>query len=95
MLKSKKKSSDGKRDDRENTRRRDNDPRKKRRKVCFFCANKTVADYKNADVLRKFITERGKIMTQRSTGCCAGHQRLLAIQIKRARQMGLIPYTAE
>ena len=71
------------------------DGRKRRRKPCYFCMQKINADYKEADLLRKFITDRGKIMTQRSSGCCAKHQRALAVQIKRARQIGLLPYTAE
>ncbi len=75
--------------------RSDRDPRKKRRKSCLFCAQKFLPDYKDIDLLRKFTTERGKIMTQRSSGCCSKHQRFLAKQIKRARQIGLIHYTAE
>jgi len=71
------------------------DQRRKRRKVCLFCANKFLPDYKGTDVLRKFITERGKIMTQRSSGCCAKHQRAVSVQIKRAREIGILPYTAE
>ncbi len=71
------------------------DARKKRKKPCYFCANKTMPDFRNAELLRKFMTERGKIMTQRSTGCCAKHQRALAKAIKRARQIGFVPYTAE
>ncbi len=71
------------------------DPKKKRRKVCLFCANKFIPDYKNIDLMKKFTTERSKIMTQRSSGCCAKHQRMLAKQIKRAREIGTVSYTAE
>ena len=74
---------------------RDKDGRKGKRKVCLFCANKIVPDYKNYDMMNRFITERGKIMTQRASGCCASHQRALAKQIKRARQIGIVPFTAE
>jgi small subunit ribosomal protein S18 len=66
-----------------------------RRKFCRFCADKsTPLDYKRVDVLRDFITERGKIMARRITGTCAFHQRALTVEIKRARQMGLLIYTA-
>jgi small subunit ribosomal protein S18 len=75
--------------------RMDRDPRKRRRKPCLFCMQKIPVDYKDNDIMRKFVTERGKIMTQRSSGCCAKHQRALAVQIKRARQIGLLAYTAE
>lgn len=69
--------------------------KRRRKKICYFCANKTLPDYKAADFIKKFTTERGKIQTQRSSGCCAKHQRALAKQIKRARQIGLLAYTAE
>lgn len=73
----------------------DKDGRKKRKKACFFCVVQKNPDYKLFDQLKKFTTERGKIMTKRGSGCCAKHQRALAIQIKRARQMGLLSYVAE
>jgi small subunit ribosomal protein S18 len=63
-----------------------------RRKVCKFCTQKLVADYKSSDGLRRFITERGKILPRRITGTCAKHQRLLAKEIKRARALALLPY---
>lgn len=82
--------------DRRNSRREGRpDGRKRRKKPCFFCANKNLPDFRNIDLMRKFMTERGKIMTQRSSGCCAKHQRALAKEIKRARQIGFVPYTAE
>ena len=69
--------------------------RKPIRKVCLFCKEKIVADYKNIDLLRKFITEQGKMLPRRATGTCARHQRTLAIAIKRAREIGLLPYVAK
>lgn len=67
-----------------------------RRKVCFFCANKdTVIDYKAAEGLRRYISERGRIEPRRKTGTCAKHQRTLSNQIKRARQVGLLPFTTD
>ena len=70
--------------------------RNKRRKVCFFTANKiTHIDYKDTDLLRKFISERGKILPRRVTGTSAKYQRLLTISIKRSRQVALLPYTTE
>lgn len=66
-----------------------------RKKFCRFCAQKElVLDYKNADLLRDFVTERGKIIARRVTGTCAKHQRELTTEIKRARQMALLYYTA-
>ncbi|MDP6126833.1 MAG: 30S ribosomal protein S18 [Dehalococcoidales bacterium] len=64
-----------------------------RRKVCSFCAGKVdTADYKDADKLRIFITDRAKIAPRRRTGTCARHQRTLATAIKRARHLALLPY---
>ncbi|HDQ41202.1 MAG TPA: 30S ribosomal protein S18 [Desulfonatronum sp.] len=66
-----------------------------RKKFCRFCAQKElVLDYKNADLLRDFVNERGKIIARRVTGTCAKHQRQLTTEIKRARQMALLYYTA-
>ena len=68
--------------------------RKVRKKVCAFCANKDlVLDYKNADQLKKYINEKGKILPRRMTGACAKHQRHIAHQIKIARYMAILPYT--
>ena len=64
-----------------------------RRKFCRFCADLPL-DYKRPDILRDYITERGKIIARRITGTCAKHQRLLSTEIKRARQMALLFYTA-
>ena len=66
-----------------------------RRKFCRFCADADLPlDYKRPDILRDYITERGKIIARRITGTCAKHQRLLSTEIKRARQMALLFYTA-
>ena len=70
--------------------------RKPRRKVCQFCADKVESiDYKDAAKLRRFVSERGKIMPRRMSGVCAKHQRELAIAIKRARIVALLPYVAD
>lgn len=63
-----------------------------RRKICYFCAEKKVADYKDVELLGRFISEQGKILPRRVTGNCAKHQRSLAIAIKRAREVALLPY---
>ncbi len=64
-----------------------------RRKSCFFSANKiTKIDYKDVNLLKKFITERGKILPRRITGTNARYQRMLATAIKRARYLALLPY---
>ena len=71
-------------------------PRKGRRKVCAFCADKVEhIDYKDVNRLRKFTTERGKIMPRRMSGVCAKHQRELTTAIKRARQIALLPYVTD
>ncbi|MGI6098056.1 MAG: 30S ribosomal protein S18 [Dethiobacteria bacterium] len=70
--------------------------RGKRKKVCSFCVEKVEnVDYKKADKLRRYITERGKILPRRISGNCAHHQRQLTVAIKRARIMALLPYTAD
>jgi small subunit ribosomal protein S18 len=66
-----------------------------KKKVCKFCTQKLKIDYKDADILRRFITERGKILPRRITGTCAKHQRALALSIKRARIIALLPFVAE
>ena len=68
----------------------------RRKKVCPFCSDKNlVIDYKDADTLSKYITERGKILPKRVTGICAIHQRELARAIKRARIVALLPYVRD
>ena len=64
-----------------------------KRKVCAFCAEKvSKIDYKNTEKLRSYISDRAKIAPRRRTGTCAKHQRILAIAIKRARHLALLPY---
>lgn len=76
--------------------KRERGNRRPRRKVCSFCVEKVQEiDYKDAAKLRKFITERGKILPRRISGTCAKHQRQLTIAIKRARNVALLPFTAE
>ncbi len=70
--------------------------RKPRKKVCQFCADPSCTiDYKDVAKLRKFMSERGKILPRRVTATCAYHQRALTEAIKRARQLGLLPYSAD
>ncbi|MDN6699180.1 MAG: 30S ribosomal protein S18 [Staphylococcus equorum] len=70
--------------------------RGRRRKVCYFTANGiTHIDYKDVELLRRFVSERGKILPRRVTGTSAKYQRKLTKAIKRARQMALLPFVAE
>ncbi|HHW98509.1 MAG TPA: 30S ribosomal protein S18 [Firmicutes bacterium] len=70
--------------------------RKPRKKVCSFCVDKvTEIDYKEFNKLGRFLTERGKILPRRISGNCARHQRMLTRAIKRARNIALLPFTAE
>ena len=70
--------------------------RKPRRKVCSFCVDKAKdIDYKEVGKLHKFLTERGKILPRRISGNCACHQRQVTVAIKRARNIALLPFTAE
>lgn len=67
-----------------------------RPKICQFCAEANVEiDYKNVDLLRRFVSENGKIRPRRQTGTCARHQREVATAVKRARHIALLPYTGE
>ena len=67
-----------------------------KRKVCRFCERKIKdIDYKNADILRRYAPERGKISPRRITGTCAFHQRKLGVAIKRARLLALLPYIVD
>ncbi|MDD6604001.1 MAG: 30S ribosomal protein S18 [Eubacteriales bacterium] len=71
-------------------------PRKSRKKVCQFCVEKAeVIDYKDVSKLRKFVSERSKILPRRVTGTCAKHQRELTTAIKRARHLALLPYSSD
>ncbi len=69
----------------------------RRRKVCQFCAAETPEriDYKNVRVLKRFVTERGKILPRRITGTCAKHQRQLTAEINRARNIAFLPFAVE
>ncbi|AWW27360.1 MULTISPECIES: 30S ribosomal protein S18 [Acetobacterium] len=70
-------------------------PFKKRRKVCEFCERKVEnVDYKDVITLKKFVSERGKILPRRATGTCAKHQRKVTEAIKRARNVALLPYSS-
>jgi small subunit ribosomal protein S18 len=76
-------------------RRRGGGGGSRRRRVCRFCADTTLfIDYKDAQALRYFITERGKIVPRRISGACAKHQRAMCTAIKRARNIALMPFTA-
>ena len=89
--------ADKKQNNRRNNRNNDEDfnPkfRKVRKKVCALCANKDlVLDYKNADQLKKFVNEKGKILPRRATGACAKHQRDITLAVKRARHIAILLY---
>ena len=77
------------------------DPMKKklgrrRKKVCVFCGDKNgVIDYKDVNKLKRYVSERGKILPRRITGNCAKHQRALTVAVKRARHIALMPYTLD
>ncbi|MDR1669252.1 MAG: 30S ribosomal protein S18 [Oscillospiraceae bacterium] len=75
----------------------DRGPRgRKRRKVCSFCVDRVEhIDYKDAPKLRRFLSERSKILPRRMTGTCAAHQRELTLAIKRARHIALLPYVTD
>jgi len=66
--------------------------KKKKRRPCIFCIEKKKLDYKDVSFVRRFMTDRGKIAPRRNTGCCALHQRMVAKVIKRARQLGFVPF---
>lgn len=70
--------------------------RRPKKKVCGFCVDKVATvDFKEASRLRRYITERGKILPRRISGNCAKHQRQMTVAIKRARNMALLPFTIE
>ncbi|MCR5609154.1 MAG: 30S ribosomal protein S18 [Lachnospiraceae bacterium] len=71
---------------------------RRRKKVCVFCADNNEAakiDYKDVNKLKRYVSERGKILPRRITGNCAKHQRALTVTIKRARHIALMPYTLD
>ena len=89
--------ADKKQNNRRNNRNNDEDfnPkfRKMRKKVCALCSDKNlVLDYKNAEQLKKFVNEKGKILPRRATGACAKHQRDITLAVKRARHIAILPY---
>ena len=68
-------------------------PRRGKPKVCIFCSDHIQVDWKDINLLRRFMSDRGKIKARRATGTCAQHQRRVAIAIKTARELALVPYT--
>ena len=68
---------------------------KNKKKVCAFCEDKKAIDYKDVIRLRKYVTEKGKIIPSRQTGTCARHQRELTVAIKRARNIALLPFSGD
>lgn len=71
-------------------------PMRRRKKVCIFCADENKAiDYKDVNLLKRYVSERGKILPRRITGNCAKHQRALTVAVKRARHLALMPYSVE
>ena len=70
-------------------------PMHRKRKVCVFCGAEAVIDYKDTNTLKKYVSERGKILPRRITGNCAKHQRELTTAIKRARHIALMPYVQD
>ena len=68
---------------------------RRRKKVCVFCGKDNVIDYKDINKLKRYISERGKILPRRITGNCAKHQRALTVAIKRARHLAMMPYVCE
>jgi small subunit ribosomal protein S18 len=82
--------------ERDNGKRRSFGGGGRRKKICQFCADKTEnIDYKDVETLKKYVTERGKILPKRITGTCAMHQREVTTAIKRARIVALLPYDAD
>lgn len=78
------------------TMKRNSKQRRMKKRVCAYCMDKVeTIDYKEISKLKKFVTERGKILPRRISGNCAKHQRALTIAIKRARTVALLPYTTE
>ncbi len=65
---------------------------RKKKKVCYMCTGKDI-DYKDIEVLKKYVNEKGKILPRRVTGACAKHQRHIAEQVKKARAIALLPYS--
>ncbi len=71
-------------------------PVRRRKKVCIFCGDKNgVIDYKDTNKLKRYVSERGKILPRRITGNCAKHQRALTVAVKKARHIALMPYSID
>ena len=83
------------RDSKDAPRRKPMGMRPRRKKVCIFCTEDKAIDYKDIATLKKYVSERGKILPRRVTGTCAKHQRDITTAIKRARHIGLMPYVVE
>ena len=83
------------RDRRKPRREKEEKPwKKQKKKFCIFCKDKTLVDYKDVSVLRKFVSDRGKIRARRVTGNCTQHQRDVAAAVKNAREMALLPFSS-
>jgi small subunit ribosomal protein S18 len=72
-----------------------NKPTQRRVLACQFCKNKETPDYKKYEILRKYVSERARIYGTKKTGVCSKHQRMLTREIKRARHLGLLPFTPQ
>lgn len=70
-------------------------PMHRRKKVCVFCGKDNTVDFKDTNKLKRYISERGKILPRRITGNCAKHQRALTVAIKRARHIAIMPYVTD
>ena len=82
--------------DREQRPARPNGGNRRRKKVCIFCADQSKAiDYKDVNLLKRYVSERGKILPRRITGNCAKHQRALTVAVKRARHLSMMPYVQD
>ena len=82
--------------DRSTSRKRTAPPGSGRRKSCFFCKSKVdEVDYKNVNELRRYVSEKGKIRSRRISGACRRHQRQVAVAVKRARELALLPYVGD
>ena len=80
-------------DNKKRTAGKDKSFRRPRKKVCQFCADKSIEiDYKNVEQLKRFVSEKGKILPRRATGACAKHQRDITLAVKRARHIAILPY---
>jgi small subunit ribosomal protein S18 len=89
-------SRGGERERQQSGRKRPSSAGPIRKKSCYFCKEKVEEiDYKNANQLRRYVSEKGKIRSRRITGACRRHQRQVAVAVKRAREMALLPYVSD